>query len=397
MNKKGSAAVFLVFIMTAMIAAAAAFVYMSKHTACKGIGDGVLNLAMRSVLSEFDLTLKDRYGLLAFEKSGMAAALEIDDKLDYSLGENNPFGNIQIIFSNYTLSGGATLKTSILEYMKFANTENMLMNEAMPVHRQEWENRTLRNKAVIEALPSRPFKGSIVFLEKIEQLKDQMESVENVFNSTSEEYLLNKYILTYFKYATGGPLQETSFFEHEVEYILVGSFSNEENLKKVQQGLKILRTALNAAYLYKDEEKRNLTLAAAEVLTPGSAAATQAILIATWAAAEAKNDVQLLLSGKCVPLMKDDASWATDLEKVLENISEDCIDPGNSGGMYYDDYLMVFLYFQDENLKLARTADLIQINMKLIQSREFQMNTCKSGLRLKAECYGKDREYETCY
>lgn len=397
MNKKGGAAVFLVFVMTAMVAAAAAFIYMSKHTAYKGIGDGVLNLAMRSVLSEFDLTLQERYGLFAFEKSGMEAALDIDEYLEYSLGDHIPFDNIQLIFSNYSLHSSTVLKSYILEYMKLVCAENLLTDEPDAVYRQQWEDRTLRNKAVIETLPSRPFKGSIVFLEKVEQLKEQLSSAEDIFDSASEEYMLNRYILTHFKYASGGPLQETSFFEHEVEYILVGSFSNEENFKKACQGLRILRTALNAAYLYKDEEKRNLTMAAAEVLTPGSAAATQAVLIATWAAAEAKNDVKLLLSGKCVPLAKDKASWATDLQKVLENTAEDCIDPGNSDGLRYDDYLMIFLYFQDENLKLARTADLIQINMKLIQSRDFQMNTCKSGFRLKTECYGKDREYETSY
>lgn len=192
-------------------------------------------------------------------------------------------------------------------------------------------------------------------------------------------------------------MDETSFFEHEVEYILAGNFSDKENQKEVQMGMKIFRTTLNSMYLYRDEEKRNLTLAAAEVLNPGAVATTQAVIIATWSAAEAKNDMNLLMDGKCVPFMKDKASWATDLDKVLENITEDYIDPGITEGLYYDDYLSIFLYFQDETLKLARIEDLIQINMKATQSREFLMRTCKDGFRLKAKCYGKDCEYETQY
>ena len=121
------------------------------------------------------------------------------------------------------------------------------------------------------------------------------------------------------------------------------------------------------------------------------------VLVATWAAAEADNDVKLLLKGKPVPLMKDDASWATDLDDILNNITQDCIDTGNRKGLYYSDYMMIFLHFQDEELKLARVADLIQINMKGTYDRDFLMKTAKGGMHLSSRIYGKEMEYETCY
>jgi hypothetical protein len=154
---------------------------------------------------------------------------------------------------------------------------------------------------------------------------------------------------------------------------------------------------MNTAYLYGDEKRYAQTLAAAELLTPASAPATQAVIITTWAAAEAENDVKLLLKGRPVPLNKSDASWATSLENVLNNINEGRIDPGNERGLYYSDYLRILLHFQNEDMKVARIADLVQINMKAVQDRNFLMKTCNEGLYLTTEISGKEYSYETCY
>ena len=78
-NKKGSASVFLVFILTAMVALTAVFIYAAKRAAVISYGDGILNLACRSALSEFNLELKDRYGLFAFEKTGEEVEAQIKE------------------------------------------------------------------------------------------------------------------------------------------------------------------------------------------------------------------------------------------------------------------------------------------------------------------------------
>ena len=78
-------------------------------------------------------------------------------------------------------------------------------------------------------------------------------------------------------------------------------------------------------------------------------------------------------------------------------MTDGCIDPGNSNGMFYDDYMMVLLHFQDEDIKLARIADLIQINMKAVQDRDFLMSTAYGGMITSAQIYGKDYVYEACY
>ena len=397
-NKKGTVSVFLVYIISAMVILAALFVYAAKIKTYTGICDGVLNLAQRSVLSEYDLTLYERYGLLAFETNGMEAAFKIDSYIDSSFPKDTPVKKTDITFGDYSMGNVNTLKKQIIEYMELYAVKNLIPEESNNQERESFEDRTLRNKGITETLPSNAFMESgDGFIEKIRQLKDQIKNADEILKNTSDTYLLDKYILSHFKCATGGPLKEKSFFEHETEYILMGNFSNKKNREQVETAVKVIRTAMNTAYLYTDEKRYAQTLAAAELMTPASAPATQAVIIATWATAEAENDMKLLLKGQPVPFTKTDASWATSLDNVLNNITDGCIDPGISKGMFYDDYMMVLLHFQDEDIKIARIADLIQINMKAVQDRDFLMSTAYGGMITSAQIYGKDYVYETCY
>lgn len=397
-SKRGSSSVFLVIILAAMTGTAGLFIYAAKQSAYTGMGEGALHSGMRSVLSEFDLELKERYDLMAFEKSGMEASLEISDYTDFAFNSDNPVKNIEAGFDGYVLSDVNVLKEQILDYMALAAAEDMFNDVDKDSERTDYTDRTLRNKAVLNNLPSIPFDGSDPgFLAKLENWKENADSIKEIFNNNTQAYLIDQYIIEHFKHAAGGPVEDESFFEHEVEYIIAGNYSNKNNRETVETGLKVLRTALNAAYIYADEKKSSETLAAAELLTPGAAPATQAVLVTTWAAAEADNDVKLLLKGKPVPVMKTADSWATDLDGILENITDDCIDTGNKEGLLYSDYMKIFLHFTDENLKLARVADLIQINMKGTYGEDFLMRTTKTGMSLKAEIYGKEVSYETCY
>lgn len=397
-NKKGSITVFLVFIIASVIGMTAAFIYASRQNVQMGICDGVLNLAMRSVLSEYDLTLYERYGIMAFEKSGMEVALEINDYVDYSFDESSPVKKTQVEFGHHSLANINILKQQILEHMKFEGTVDLAEDNVKDTELNQWDDRTLRNAGVINTLPSKPFADNGAgFIERIEQLKDRIESADSVLSGTIGTYSLDSYIMSHFKYGTSSSINEPSFFRHEIEYILVGSYSNLKNREKIESALKLIRTAMNTTYLYSDEKRYAQTLAAAELLTPASAPATQAVIITTWATSEAGNDVKLLLKGKPVPLRKTDETWATSLDNVLNNIDEGCIDTGNDKGLYYSDYLKILLHFQNEEMKLARVADLIQINMKAVQDRDFLMKTCNDGLYLTTQIFGKEHSYETCY
>lgn len=400
-NKKGSASVFLVFILTAMVALTAVFIYAAKRAAIISYGDGLLNLACRSVLSEFNLELKDRYGLFAFEKTGEEVETQIKEDMDYALRghQEADIRGISVSFGQFSLADPENVKQQILDYMKAAIAEELLNSGKRGERGEKKEDRTLRNRRIIDSLPSKPLKeSSFGFAERIDEIKDQFENIGQIFDRSKETYLLDRYIMLKFKNALNDRVDEATFFENEAEYILQGDYSNKKNQAEVRRGIVLFRSSFNAAYLYLDEEKRAQTLAAAELMTPGpQAILTQAILIGTWAFVEAENDARLLENGKRVMLFKDKTSWATDLDSVLKNRDEGCIDTGSKNGLFYEDYLMIFLHFESESLKLARVMDLMQINMKGTFSKDFLLKNYNCGLRLKAKVGGGERGYDAKY
>ncbi len=401
-NKRGSTSVFLVFILTSMIFLIAAFIYAAKEISSESYEDGLLGLASRSVLSEFHTELKERYDIFAFESHGMEAERDIRGYMNEALRLNGGrhLEKTDVSFGDYSLGNPEVLKEQILDYMKFAIAEELLVpsRDSDPAEKKG-AGRTLRNSRIIESLPSEPLNTQgIGFLEWVKDITSQVGSIEKIFDETKDSYLINRYILSHFKYQTGGPQNDSTFFENEVEYILEGNYRNQTNYANVRKGLVIFRSSLNAIYLYANPRRRAETLAAAELLTPGPAAVvTQAVLIGTWSLAEAENDARLLEKKKPVALFKDDATWATDLQSVIDNKEQGCIDTKSGKGLYYDDYLMIFLHFQDEELKLMRTMDLIQINMKGSCDKDFLIRTCHCGFYLQAVIKGKEYGYEAVY
>lgn len=415
-NKKGSTSIFLMFILTAMIALTAAFIYVAKQTAVFSYCDGLLNLAGKSLLSEFDLNLKSAYGLFAFEANGNQMKSDILDYTGYSLqsDSNTQIGDISVETEGYSLGTPAVLKEQILDYMKFAMAQQVFKPESAAKSKAETDethekpqaekkDRTLRNQKIRGTLPSASLEGDRMgFVQWVRELGSRLGSIEEIFKESSQAYLVNRYILEHFKYgldsATGGPEEKSTFFEHEVEYILEGDCSNKKNKEEVRKGLVLMRSSLNAAYLYLDSEKRAATLAAAELLTPGPmAAVTQAALTGTWALAEAENDAKLLAQGKPVVFFKTKSTWATDLDSVLNNKTKGCIDTGSRSGLSYRDYLMIFLHLENETLKLTRVMDLMQINMKGTYKQDFLLSSCACGFYLKAQINGKERTYDFKY
>lgn len=392
----------MMLILAAMIGLAGAFIYGAKQISGKSYGDGVVQLAGKSVLSEFDLNLKKDYGLLAFYGQGQETAGKIKGYTDVSLRAEDDLKirNITVNFAEQNLQNLEITKKEIVDYMKTEiwknKAEEKSAEEKNPGARK---NRVLRNRAIINRLPSAALgKNPVSFAERLESLKDTILSIDSLMKEGSENYLINEYILQHFNHALVQNSEKETFFAHEVEYVLEGDYSNERNKKAVANDLTVFRSILNAEYLYTDPKKKGEIMAAAEALTPGAMAVlTQAAIVASWSLAEGENDVDLLQAGKKVPMIKDENSWAVDLESVLQNVGRDCIDPGTEKGMVYGDYLRCLLFLEEESTKIARVLDLIQINIKGTYNGMFQIDEYNTGMRIGAEINGSEREYNEQY
>ncbi|MCB6367553.1 DUF5702 domain-containing protein, partial [Intestinibacillus massiliensis] len=155
----------------------------------------------------------------------------------------------------------------ILDYMKFAIAEELLNRGKREESGEKKEDRTLRNRRIIDSLPSKPLRESSPgFAERIAEIRDQFKNMDQIFDQSKDTYLLDRYITLKFKNALNDQVDQATFFENEVEYILQGEYSNKKNQAEVRRGLVLFRSSFNAAYLYLDEEKRAQTLAAAELM-----------------------------------------------------------------------------------------------------------------------------------
>ena len=78
-NKKGSTAVFLSMILAAILMVVGVLIYYSTKIVSESYVDGVLDLAGRSVLSEYNVKLWEDYGLFAVR----GEADQIENKLSF--------------------------------------------------------------------------------------------------------------------------------------------------------------------------------------------------------------------------------------------------------------------------------------------------------------------------
>ncbi|MEG0829037.1 MAG: DUF5702 domain-containing protein [Anaerovoracaceae bacterium] len=400
-NEKGSSSVFLVFILAAMLSLTAAFVHIAWEMEVKSQGDGLLNLAGQSILSEFDLDLKEDYGLFGFYNGGAFLDYKIKNYVNYSL-DGNDHGNLQnanVNVKEYLLTDSTVFKRELLEYMKFAIAKGIFEKSKSPAKEKPRKDRVLRNKKIINSLPSTKLGGgSTGLLAIVEKLKSNIELLKNFTENASKTYLIDKYIIENFSHELKQVPDRETFFTREVEYILEGNYSNKINGKKVKEGLVAFRTGLNLLFLYADPEKSAETMAAAQAITPGpEAAATQAAIAASWAYFEGKNDLKLLKNGKKVVLFKSGRTWALDINTVLKGTQGGFVDTGANEGYDYKGYLELFLHFKNENEKLARVMDLIQLNMKGNHNKDFLIQDYNCGFQLDAQINGRQHGHKYQY
>lgn len=242
----------------------------------------------------------------------------------------------------------------------------------------------LRNSAVLSELPTVQMDISQNSLPSL-----SLPSLEEgtFIKGISNLYYINSYVFSLFAHRLSPREEETkqSLFQNEVEYILFGSHSDQTNGRRARRYLFLLRTGFNLAHIYSDAEKRNELMALAESILPGGAGlALQGILAGIWAGIEAENDVRLLLGGDQVALWKSKDQWALPLSRIFSSGGGAAVKPTGEGGSSYEDYLSLFLYGMDRQVKLVRIMDLIQLNMKGRRDRSFSLAQCGAGVHYEA-------------
>lgn len=399
-TRKGFVTIFVMLFFVSMISLFAAFVKSSKVVSVNIANETLGNLWCNSILAEYDKIIQSRYNIFAFY--GLPS--EIEKKLNYYAGYSYKnkkyidYRGCKVDLYDYSMSNPANIKCQILESGRLCIAGKIIKEKAKNNNKKALQNGKIKNEKILNSLPSKDFNVDTPLYQMVSKIQNA-KSFESILKNEGESGIIISYINTYFKSMGNSKDLGETFFQNEEEYIICGKKSDEENKNDIMLKFIGVREALNAYYAFKDPKMSAESLAAAEIITPGPAASlTQKGLLMTWALAESYNDYKLVITGEKIPMIKTSKSWAVDLESVLNNEEGTCINPHNTYGQTYEDYLNFFLYCTDENVKLLRLMDLIQINLKFIYDKNFDLKFYNCGLSVFFKVNGDDvnvkRNYE---
>lgn len=200
----------------------------------------------------------------------------------------------------------------------------------------------------------------------------------------TDRVLFGEYLLRYL-----GNCREAkagSALEYEIEYVIMGKDADADNLKGVLLRLLAMREAANAAYLFADEKKYEeadlVAMALSAVLwVPELRDLFRTSILFGWAYAESVYDLQILMKGGNVPLIKDETSWHYGLEGLLGGLWEGPEASGNGKGLSYQDYLRILLLLTKEEEQLCRAMNVVEANVRLTPgNKAFRLDGCYVGI-----------------
>lgn len=390
--------------------------------------------AMESIFAEYQKDLFDEYGIFAIEgsyESGEFSESGILNRLSYYGAENLEMKISQIRY--LTDQSGKAFYEQAVELMKeqtgMAFVEELLEEVSFwETFDNKWEvyekedketseelNQILQDNEselpndnnpinIISNIKSAGIQKFVLpetfdLSEKVLNLGEMPSSRTLQYGNWSEEedggsgtIFFNLYLMDHFSHAL--EMQKEKTLTYELEYLLEGKESDKENLETVLWKLCNLRFAADYLYLMSDSAKqteaRTFAGTMCTLLTiPGiTELVTQAILLA-WAYGEAVVDVRTLMSGGTIKLLKDAMSWKLSLEGLLElkEISGNIGIVEEEGGMKYEEYLRMLLFFKNKTILSMRALDLIELNIRERLGKEFfYVDKCVCDLKMEMNC-----------
>lgn len=202
-----------------------------------------------------------------------------------------------------------------------------------------------------------------------------------------EDFLFREYLLRYM--GRYGLEKDNSRLLYQMEYILGGENNDIENLRKMVNSICAIREVANTIYLFSDETKCAeadilANILAAAMLLPEIAPLLKTTLLLGWAYAESLYDVEMLLMGKSVPLLKDNTTWHYGLRGALQTQNSGAYN-GALIGLTYEDYLRIFMMLEDVDTLAVRAMDMIEADMRITPGNErFRMDACYDSVEARA-------------
>lgn len=417
--------VFLSLVFVALMGVIVASIAVCRALVVKSHAEGYGRLWGKAILSEYDRHLLGDYGLMAYQgddrevakKLAFYASYSLEDRLDIDLGKPSAY------LYPYRMSHPDQFRKALKASFATEAGKHILSKHQRIVRNDTGETsapRKIGNRVVLDTLRSHGSENATetAFLREIKE-GDLAGRIKKSTSGTLPEMMFVKAYLG--NHLTAASEKET-FFRNEWEYIVKGSEDDAKNFSACRRRIFLIRNVLNLMALYQDPEKVEVIVAAAELITPGPAAAlTQILLAEAWAALESEADVQTLVDGGRVPLIKTAGTWKTDLGDVLESdtvtkqLDEDAqkrlVDSKGTlltaqgkdaikevkDGQTYEDYLLFLIMMTGEEVRLLRIMDIVQIDMKIRYYEDFNFEEYYCGIGFNVRANGAKYEIEDAY
>lgn len=324
---------------------------------------------------------------------------------EYQLTERDIAAEKQKVDEELEAYDGMEILVSEEEWdrVKVQNPDGSWRMEEILVSEEEWgeidiENPTeelenIRKKGSLQAVVDNPrsLSHKSVDLDSLVGARMEAENIsrgnwkQDVLSGAeqlTERFLFQEYLVNYMgRYGCG---EEDNALQYQLEYIVNGKDSDIENLHATVMTLCAVREVANTVYLFADKEKCAAaevvaTVLAAAMLLPEITDLLKVVLILGWAYAESLYDVELLLKGGRVPLLKDDAGWHYDVGFLMDMGNYLTPAVSETGvGLSYVDYLRIFMGLTDLDTLTVRAMDMVEADIR--------KTPCNSAFRLDA-CY----------
>lgn len=426
--KKGSSMVMLGIIFTAFAICIMGAIGVARMLTVRSECEVFGRVWTKAILSEYDKHLIDDYGIMAYFGNEADVQRKLDlylkyssaNKLAVSIGDSSSelYGYELGDPKNFRKALNSSLLPSMAESIINGNKRTKRFNS----DDENFGSRNIRDGVVISTLPSDGIKNTFDIQDFIENSKAGISSPK-IFNEIKGLSAELAFIKKYFGSAVTSTSDKPCYFQNEMEYVLIGKLDDGSNQKSIKRRLFLIRNSLNLTSLYKDPDKLKLIVSAAEIITPGPGGViTQALIAEAWALCETESDMNDLYADERVPLIKSKANWETSLGSVLnsdalrEKLDEESVknldengaeintigslvkSKGNiSDGLSYDEYLMLMIMSLNDNVRLLRIMDIIQINMKYRYYRDFNMTEYFIGVRFSINANGRSYDFEDSY
>ena len=192
-------------------------------------------------------------------------------------------------------------------------------------------------------------------------------------DSLWNKVLFGKYAMDHFSCYGDEVDKNASGLQYELEYLIGGKSSDNQNMEVVVAELLLIREIDNYLLLLQDEVKKleahEIAAAASAALVPWLEPVVYQAMLLFWAYEESVQDLQALFRGEKIPLIKT----------LPEDISAELT-------LGYEEYLLLLVLLQKQEKLAMRSIDIIELSLRDSEV-DFCMDACVSRAQLTGVFY----------